>query len=94
MLYQLLSEPGRHHMREWMSYLARTAKDSVGRRLAHHGYVRRLQRQRLLRSTVVTYQPFNKPLAASPPVRLHQTLTGRAPVPDHDVVLAGLMLAT
>jgi Golgi phosphoprotein 3 (GPP34) len=93
-LYQLLSEPGRHHVRAWMSYLARTADDSVGRRLAHHGHVRRVQRQRLLRPTVVTYQPINLALAASPPVRLQQRLTGRAPVPDYDVVLAGLILAT
>jgi hypothetical protein len=43
---------------------------------------------------MVTYQPVNLTLAASPPIRLQQTLTGRAPVPDYDVVLAGLMLAT
>jgi hypothetical protein len=43
---------------------------------------------------VVTYQPITLALAASPPVRLQQRLTGRAPVPDYDVVLAGLILAT
>jgi hypothetical protein len=77
-----------------MSYLARTAEDSVGRRLAHHGHVRRIERQRLLRGRVVTYPPVNINLAAWPRVRLHQGLTGWARLSDYDVVLAGLILAT
>jgi Golgi phosphoprotein 3 (GPP34) len=93
-LAQLLRDSGHANVRDWMSYLAKTAQDTVGRRLVHHGHVRRLERQRLLRGTVVRYQPVNIDQATWPRARLHHDLTGRAALPDHDVVLAGLILAT
>jgi Golgi phosphoprotein 3 (GPP34) len=50
-LAHLLRHSGHGSVRDWMSYLAKTAEDTVGRRLVHHGHVRRLERQRLLRGT-------------------------------------------
>jgi hypothetical protein len=93
-LYQLLQESGHGRVRDWMSYLAKTAEETVGRRLAHHGHVRRLERRRLLRGRVVRYPPVNPNLTTWPQGRLHHAATGWAAMPDHDVVLAGLLLAT
>jgi hypothetical protein len=93
-LYQLLQESGHGRVRDWMSYLAKTAEETVGRRLVHHGLVRRLERQRLLRGRVVRYPPVNPKMATWPQARLSHAVTGWATMADHDVVLAGLMLAT
>jgi hypothetical protein len=93
-LYQLLRESGRGSVRDWMSYLAKTAEETVGRRLVHHGHVRRLERQRLLRGRVVRYPPVNINLATWPRARLHHGLTSLATLADDDVVLAGLILVT
>jgi hypothetical protein len=65
----------------------------VDRRLVYQGHVRRLERQRL-RGRVVRYPPVEPSLATWPPSRLHHAVTGWACMADHDVVLAGLMLAT
>jgi Golgi phosphoprotein 3 GPP34 len=92
-LYQLLQESGHGRVRNWMSYLAKTAEETVGRRLVYHGHVRRLERQRL-RGRVVRYPPVNPSPATWPHTRLHHAVTGWATMADHDVVLAGLILAT
>jgi hypothetical protein len=93
-LAHLLRDAGRGSVRDWLSYLAKTAQDTVGRRLVHHGHVRRLERQRLLRGRVVRYQPANINLATWPRTRLYHDLAGSGALPDHDLVLAGLILAT
>jgi Golgi phosphoprotein 3 GPP34 len=93
-LSQLLRESGHSHVRDWLSYLAKTAEETVGRRLVQDGHVRRLERQRLLRGRVVRYPPVNGNLATWPRARLYHDLTSWADLPDHDVVLAGLILAT
>jgi hypothetical protein len=93
-LSQLLRESGHSHVRDWMSYLAKTAEETVGRRLVQEGQVRRLERQRLLRGRMVRYPPVNGNLATWPRARLYHDLTSRADLPDHDVVLGGLILAT
>jgi hypothetical protein len=43
---------------------------------------------------VVRYPPVNPNLATWPHVRLHHAVTGWVTMAGHDVVLAGLMLAT
>jgi hypothetical protein len=77
-LAQLLRDSGHGSVRDWLSHLAKTAEDTVGRRLVHHGHVRRLDRQRLLRGRVVRYQPVNINVATWPRARLYHDLAGSA----------------
>jgi hypothetical protein len=93
-LSQLLRESGHGNLRDWMSYLAKTGEDTVGRRLMHHGHVQRIERQRLLHGRVIRYPPVNINLATWPRASLDHGLTTWAPLSDDDVVLAGLVLAT
>lgn len=92
-LDQILNEPQHQAVRTWLSFLAQSATESVGERLARAGAVRRQETRRLLRSAVV-YVPVDINAAAWPSTRLRALLDEPEPPTVPDALLFGLITAT
>ena len=80
----------------WLSYLAYEgrAEQRVLDRLTRTGLVRRQERRRLLRGTTVRFEPYDSVAAATPANKLCIAVQGRRRLTDHQLLLAGLYLAT
>ncbi|MEV4513820.1 GPP34 family phosphoprotein [Dactylosporangium sp. NPDC049525] len=92
-LTQLLTQPQHREVRTWLAYLAETATDAVGQRLARAGVWRRVERRRLGRVRV-SWLPADVNAVAWRPIRLAGRLISLEPIDVPDVVLAGLVSVT
>ncbi|MEV0134690.1 GPP34 family phosphoprotein [Dactylosporangium sp. NPDC050688] len=92
-LTHLLTQPQHRDVRTWLAYLAETATDEVGQRLARAGVWRREERRRFGRVRV-SWLPADVNVVAWRPIRLAGRLTSPEPIEVPDVVLAGLVAVT
>ncbi|MEV4515601.1 GPP34 family phosphoprotein [Dactylosporangium sp. NPDC049525] len=92
-LMQVLAQPQHREVRTWLAYLAETAPDAVGRRLARAGVWRRVERRRFGRVRV-SWLPVDVNVVAWRPIRLAGLLISRDPIGVPDVMLAGLVAVT
>jgi hypothetical protein len=89
-LEQLWGERVTHPVRTWLTFLARTSYDDVGRRLLRAGHVA-VRRRRW--GWAVRYVPVNMNTAAWPWARLSDLLRSGHGLDGFDTVLGGLVLA-
>ncbi|GII25605.1 GOLPH3/VPS74 family protein [Planosporangium mesophilum] len=92
-LATVTSEPEHREVRTWLSYLGRTAVESVGQRLVRAGVMRQTQSRRLLK-TVNRYLVNDLNLPAARVLRLRRVLTGAEPMYVADATVIGLAAAT
>nr|WP_221375099.1 GPP34 family phosphoprotein [Actinoplanes polyasparticus] len=85
-----------HELRMWLSYLAYEgrAEQRVLDRLTRTGLVRREERRRLLGGRSVRFEPCDSVAAGNPANKVCIAVQGRRRLTDHQLLLAGLYLAT
>ena len=92
-LAQLVTLSQHREVRTWLAFLAETATDAVGQRLALAGVWRRAEHRRFGRARV-SWLPVDVNVVAWRPVRLARVLTSPGSVGVPDAVLAGLVAVT
>lgn len=92
-LHQIAHEPGEHQVRDWLTFLSRSATEQVAQRLVRAGHLNPQKSRRLLRNTVA-YLPTDFAEASRPWAVLSGKLLRKRPLDQHDRCLAALLLAT
>ena len=93
-LDRIVGEPGHRLVRVWLDFLALSAVEAVGERLARAGVLWRDERRSLLLRRRVAFEPVDMNVAVGPQVRLSRLLSRRDPVTLVDATLVALLAAT
>jgi Golgi phosphoprotein 3 (GPP34) len=92
-LEQLLSEPYKRPVRDWLAFLGRTAVEDVAKRLTRQGMLEVVESKRLWRVSR-GYVPVAMNEAAWPGARITARLARRQEMDLPDQILSGLCFAT
>jgi len=93
-LDRILSEPKRHPIRDWLSYLGTSAIDDVAQRLTRAGALEVYEAKKLFGGVERRYTPVSMNDAAWPAVRLARALAMGGELDLADQALAGIIKAT